>query len=84
MTISVKVLRPQKCLPERTIHVLYAHNAPIYHEEGSFKTLNEDTEGLLDIISDDPRKQVVKIFRDGQVFILRGDKVYNAHGALVK
>lgn len=67
-----------------TIDGINAQSAPIYHEEGSFKTLNEDTEGLLDIISDDPRKQVVKIFRDAQIFILRGDKVYNAQGALVK
>ena len=82
MSISVKVLRLQKCLPERTIHVLYA--APIYHEEGSFKTMDEGEEGLFDVILDDPRRQAIKIFRDGQIFILRGEKVYSVTGQEVK
>lgn len=80
MSISVKVLRPQKCLPERTIHVLYAHNAPIYHEEGSFKTMDEGEEGLFDVILDDPRKQTIKILRDGQLYILRNGKTYDLLG----
>lgn len=84
MSISVKVLRPQKCLPERTIHVLYAHNAHIYHEEGSFKTMDEGEEGLFDIISDDPRKQARKILYNGQIYILRGEKVYTVTGEEVR
>jgi hypothetical protein len=28
--------------------------------------------------------QCTKVVRDGQIFILRGEKVYNAQGALVK
>ena len=67
-----------------TIDGINAHNAPIYHEEGSFKTIDEGEEGLFDVILDDPRRQAIKIFSDGQIFILRGDKVYNVQGALVK
>ena len=78
MSIRVKVLRLQKCLPERTIHVLYA--APIYHEEGSFKTMDEGEEGLFDVILDDPRKQTIKILRDGQLYILRNGKTYDLLG----
>ncbi|MBQ6978640.1 MAG: leucine-rich repeat domain-containing protein [Paludibacteraceae bacterium] len=68
-----------------TIDGSNASNAPIiYHEEGSFTTLNEGEEGLFDIISDNPRKQAVKLLRDGQIFILRGEKVYTVTGEEVR
>lgn len=67
-----------------TIDGINAHNAPIYHEEGSFKTMDEGEEGLFDVILDDPRRQAIKIFRDGQIYILRGEKVYIVTGQEVK
>ena len=57
-----------------------SQGAPIYHEEGSFTTQDEDEEGLFDAIADDPRKQAVKILRDGQLYILRNDRIYNLNG----
>ena len=40
------------------------------------------SQGIEDVLSD--QVQCTKVIRDGQVFILRGEKVYNAQGALVK
>lgn len=53
-------------------------NVPIYHEEGSFTT-TEDQQAIFDPIADDPNK-VTKILRNNQIFILRGDKVYTITG----
>ena len=47
----------------------------------SFTTTGEP-QGIEDVLSD--QVQCTKVIRDGQVFILRGEKVYNAQGALVK
>ncbi len=57
-----------------------SQGAPIYHEEGSFTTQDADEEGLFDAIADDPRKQAVKLLRDGQLYILRNDRIYNLNG----
>ena len=67
-----------------TIDGTNSQSAPIYHEKGSFKTLNEGEEGLFDITSDDPRKQVRKILYNGQIYIFRGEKVYTVTGEEVR
>jgi len=67
-----------------TIDGTNSQSASIYHEEGSFKTLNEGEEGLFDITSDDPRKQARKILYNGQIYILRGEKVYTLQGQEVE
>ena len=48
---------------------------------GSFGTTGA-VEGLYDLQSD--QVQSTKILHDGQIVILRGEKIYNAQGALVK
>lgn len=68
---------------EYTIEGVDTQNAPIYQSNGTFTTLSGE-EGLFDIISDDPRKQAVKLLRDGQIFILRGEKVYTVTGEEVR
>ena len=40
------------------------------------------SEGIEDVQRDDVKS--TKVVRDGHIFILRGDKIYNAQGALVK
>ncbi len=60
-----------------TIEGTNTESAPVYHEEGSVTTLEN--------ISDDPRKQTQKILlHNGQVFILRGEKVYTLQGQEVE
>ena len=44
--------------------------------------LKENHEGVEEVPSD--QVQSTKILRDGQIYILRGDKLYNAQGAQVK
>ena len=46
--------------------------------------MDEGEEGLFDIISDDPRKQARKILYNGQIYILRGEKVYTVTGEEVR
>ena len=67
-----------------TIEGTNVENDHIYHEEGSFTTLNENEEGLFDVISDEPNRQVKKIIRDGQICILREEKVYTVTGQEVR
>lgn len=67
-----------------TIEGKNTENVSVYHEEGSFKTLNEGEEGLFDITSDDPRKQARKILYNGQIYILRVEKIYTLQGQEVK
>jgi hypothetical protein len=50
---------------------------------GEFTTTSEGTATGVDNVPSD-QVQSTKIFRNGQIFILRGEKVYNAQGALVK
>ena len=42
--------------------------------------MDEGEEGLFDVILDDPRRQAIKIFRDGQLYILRNGKTYDLLG----
>ena len=67
-----------------TIDGTDAQSSPVCHEEGTFTTLNEDEEGFLDAIADDPRKQARKILRDGQWYILHNDRIYNLNGTEMK
>ncbi len=55
----------------------------IYHEEGAFTTLSKTT-GIDTPLADDPRKQATKLFRNGQLIIIRNGKTYNAVGARVE
>ena len=50
-------------------------------ESGSFTTTG-DAQGVEEVLSN--QVPSTKILRNGQIFILRGDKIYNAQGALVK
>ena len=45
-------------------------------------TSTRKSQGIEDVHSDDV--QCTKVLIDGTIFILRGEKVYNAQGALVK
>ena len=67
-----------------TIEGTNAESVPIYHEEGTFTTLNEDEEGLFDAVADDPRKQAQKLLRGDVLFIERNDKIYNLNGIEVQ
>lgn len=67
-----------------TIDGTDAQSSPVYHEEGTFTTLNEDEEGFFDANADDPRKQARKILRDGQWYILSNDRIYNLNGTEMK
>ena len=66
-----------------TIDGTNAQSAPIYHEEGSFTTLNDNEEGFLDAIPNEERKPR-KILRNGQIYVLRGEKTYTLQGQEVK
>ena len=66
-----------------TIDGTNAESAPVYHEEGTFTTLNEG-EGFLDAIADDPRKQTKKILREGQLLILRNGRIYTLNGTEIQ
>jgi hypothetical protein len=50
-------------------------------ESGTFTTTGE-SQGFEDVQGNNV--QCTKVVRDGHIFILRGEKVYNAQGALVK
>ena len=68
-----------------TIEGTNAQNVPIYHEGGSFKTLNEGEEGIFDAIADDPRKQARKVLCDGVLFFINPDgKAYTIMGQEVR
>ena len=56
----------------------------IYNETVSFKT--KDVATAIDQMSNDPMRKCEneKILRNGQLFILRGDKVYTVTGQEVK
>lgn len=65
---------------EYTIEGVDAQNAPIYHSDGSFITTNK--QGIEHTsASEDPRKQAVKILRDGMLYIERNGTLYNVQGA---
>ncbi len=60
-----------------------SNDQPVATYSGEFTTTSEGiATGIEDVQSDDV--QCTKVVRDGQIFILRGDKIYNAQGALVK
>ncbi len=66
------------------VRSLDASQAPISEWASiDFTLVIEDGQGIEDVDADTPTK-ARKILRDGQIYILRGDKVYNAQGALVK
>ena len=66
------------------VRSLDASQAPISEWASvDFTLVIEDGQGIEDVDADTPTK-ARKILRDGQIFILRGEKVYNAQGALVK
>ena len=54
----------------------------VYHEEGSFRT-TENSEGFLDTFADDPDKPR-KTLRNGQIYILRREKIYTLTGQEVR
>lgn len=58
-----------------------AQGSYVYYDEGSFATL--DPKGLFDPLADDPNK-TRKIIHNGQICILRGDKIYTLQGTEVK
>ncbi len=60
-----------------------ANDQPVATYSGEFTTTSEGTATGVDNVPSD-QVQSTKIFRNGQIFILRGEKVYNAQGALVK
>ena len=60
-----------------------ANNQTVATYSGSFTTTSEgETTGVGNVPSD--QVQSTKFLRDGKMYILRGEKVYNAQGALVK
>ena len=50
-------------------------------ESGTFTTTGE-SQGFEDVLSD--QVQNTKILRDGQIYILRGDKIYTTDGRIVR
>ena len=60
-----------------------ANNQTVATYSGSFTTTSEgETTGVGNVPSD--QVQSTKFLRDGKMYIIRGEKVYNAQGALVK
>ena len=59
-----------------------ANNIELKSYSGVFNTTGEAT--AIDSLRGQHSPMHQKILRDGQIFILRGEKVYNAQGALVK
>ena len=59
-----------------------AYENDTYWQEFDIQGQSEAPQGLEDVQGDNV--QCTKVVRDGQIFILRGEKVYNAQGALVK
>ena len=60
-----------------------ANNVPVYHEAGQFTTLSGE-EGFFDALPDKQSSHARKFIKDGRLFILRGEEVYNVQGALVR
>ena len=64
-----------------------ANDQTVATYSGSFTTTSEGIATGIDntpFPSGEGRGEALKFLRDGQIFILRGEKVYNAQGALVK
>ncbi len=64
-----------------------ANDQTVATYSGSFTTTSEGEAQGIDntpFPSGEGRGEARKLLRDGQIFILRGDKIYNAQGALVK
>ena len=64
-----------------------ANDQTVATYSGSFTTTSEGIATGIDntpFPSGEGRGEARKLLRDGQIFILRGEKVYNAQGALVK
>ena len=59
-----------------------ANNQPIATYSGEFTTTGEIATGIDNIQGNEVQSK--KFVRNGQIYILRGEKVYNAQGALVK
>ena len=60
-----------------------ANNQTVATYSGSFTTTREgETTGVDNVPSD--QVQSTKFLRDGKMYIIRGEKIYNAQGALVK
>ena len=64
-----------------TLQAKDSQNAVLASYSSNFTTTGE-SQGFEDVQSDDV--QCTKVVRDGHIFILRGEKIYNAQGALVK
>jgi len=78
-------------LDEGTVYKYRAYgkvgNQYYYGSEQTFTTQGEwqESQGIDEVPSDQVQNtKAQKILRNGQIFILRGEKVYNAQGALVK
>nr|MCR4881333.1 hypothetical protein [bacterium] len=56
---------------------------PAYSSK-TFTIVDSSDPGTATACEEIPAAKAVKIFRDGQIFILRADKVYTASGLLVK
>lgn len=56
--------------------VMIIYNAEVFKVVGNFVT--EDIDNIYDA------EKAVKVLRDGQIYIIRGDKVYTIMGAPVK
>ena len=66
-----------------TIDGTDAQSSPVYHEEGTFTTLNEDEDGFFDAIADDHKKQMQKILQEGQLYIIQGEDMITIQGIKV-
>ncbi len=64
-----------------TLQAKDSQNAVLASYSSNFTTTGE-SQGFEDVQGNNV--QCTKVVRDGQIFILRGEKVYNAQGALVK
>ena len=63
-----------------------AYEGDTYWQEFDIQGQSEVPQGIdnTPFPSGEGRGEALKLLRDGQIFILRGDKIYNAQGALVK
>ena len=66
-----------------TIKGQNAQQEEVYHEEGVFRTAVR-AQALTDAVANDPRPAARKILLNGQVFILRGEKIYTLQGKEMK
>ena len=57
-------------------------NKLINTDEGTFTTTNDIATGVEDLISDTPK--ATKFILNGQIYVLRGDKIYTLTGQEVK